>query len=331
MAVQNNKKRILCLMEILLHQTDEDHILNASDLAEILKNKYGIEADRRTIYTEVAVLQDFGLDVVQVRGKTKGYYIGSRDFEFAEVKLLVDTVQSSKFITEKKSRELIGKLEQLCSESQAKQLNPQVVVTNRPKTENETIYYNVDRIHTAISGNRQISFQYTEWTAPKKQRLRKDGALYVISPLWMLPDDDCYYMIGYDDSAEQIKHYRVDKMRHIEITASPRKGEEYLKSFNLAEFAKKTFNMYAGKDGEITFYCKNEAAGIMMDRFGNDIWTFPDKEGYFKAKVTVTVSDQFFGWMAGLGKLIQIAAPVAVRNQYKEYLREILEKYNDVE
>ena len=123
MAVQNNKKRILCLMEILLHQTDEDHILNASDLAEILKNKYGIEADRRTIYTEVAVLQDFGLDVVQVRGKTKGYYIGSRDFEFAEVKLLVDTVQSSKFITEKKSRELIGKLEQLCSESQAKQLN----------------------------------------------------------------------------------------------------------------------------------------------------------------------------------------------------------------
>ena len=128
MAVQNNKKRILCLMEILLHQTDEDHILNASDLAEILKNKYGIEADRRTIYTEVAVLQDFGLDVVQVRGKTKGYYIGSRDFEFAEVKLLVDTVQSSKFITEKKSRELIGKLEQLCSESQAKQLNPHIQV-----------------------------------------------------------------------------------------------------------------------------------------------------------------------------------------------------------
>jgi len=279
MAVQNNKKRILCLMEILLHQTDEDHILNASDLAEILKNKYGIEADRRTIYTEVAVLQDFGLDVVQVRGKTKGYYIGSRDFEFAEVKLLVDTVQSSKFITEKKSRELIGKLEQLCSESQAKQLNPQVVVTNRPKTENETIYYNVDRIHTAISGNRQISFQYLDWNM-RKELVPRVNSLRKVSPWALIWQDENYYLAAYDSGDGHMKHYRVDKMGKVEVCREAREGVDQFAKVDLAAYTNQIFGMYGGEEQMVTLQFPNRLVGVVLDRFGReaDIRQMPEGE-----------------------------------------------------
>lgn len=327
MASHGNKVRILYLMQILLEQTDEEHILNAVDLCSILKNKYDLEADRRTIYSEVAALTDFGLDIVQIKGKNPGYYIGSRDFELAEVKILVDAVQSSKFISEKKSSELIKKLEKLCSDEQAKQLNPQIVIANRPKTKNETILYNVDRIHTAIYQDKKISFRYMEWTGPKKQRLKKDGAEYVISPLWMLPDDDCYYMIGYDSAAEKIKYYRIDRMKHMEITEEEREGKEYLDTFDLASFEKKTFGMYSGKDTEVVLKCRNEIAGVIMDQFGTDAWIVPVDEEYFRIKTVVTVSGQFFGWLTGLGKNVTIMEPENVKQEYRQYLERIIGEY----
>lgn len=327
MGVYGNKKRILCLMNILMERTDEEHILNAVDLCSILKSEYDLEVDRRTIYGEIAALEDFGLDVVQIKGKNPGYYIGSRDFELAEVKLLVDAVQSSKFISEKKSSELIKKLEKLCSDEQAKQLNPQIVIANRPKTKNETILYNVDRIHTAIFQDRKISFQYTEWIAPRIQRLRKNGSVYKISPLWMLPDDDCYYMIGYDSVAEKIKYYRVDRMKRMEIIDEEREGKEYLDTFDLAAFEKKTFGMYSGKDKEVVLRCKNEITSVIMDQFGTEAWMVPVDEQYFKIKTVVTVSSQFFGWMVGLGNNIEIIEPEDVKQEYRQYLLNIIVDY----
>ena len=327
MALFDQKLRTLYLMEILLERTDDEHMLNASELCTILDQEYGISTDRRTIYTEMEILEKFGLDIQQKKGKNSGYYIGARDFELPELKLLVDAVQSSKFITEKKSKELIQKLEKLCCKTDAAILSKYVFIVNRPKTENETVYYNVDYIHNAIYENKEISFQYAEWTTKKEFKLKKEGAFYVVSPWALTWDDENYYLVAYDEVAGIIKHYRVDKMQRTKILKTDRKGEESFKNFDLASYAKKTFGMYGGIDAEVTLECKNELAGVVIDRFGHDVWLIPQGEDYFKIKVLVSVSPQFFGWITGIGPGMKIIGPKDVKNQYKEYLLNVLENY----
>ncbi len=327
MASFDQKLRTLRLMEILLERTDDKHVLNASELCKILDQEYNISTDRRTIYTEMEILDKFGLDIHQKKGKNPGYYIGERDFELPELKLLVDAVQSSKFITEKKSKELIQKLEKLCCKTDADILSKYVFIVNRPKTENETVYYNVDYIHTAIYENKEITFQYAEWTVKKELQLKKNGDFYVVSPWALTWDDENYYLVAYDAAAGIIKHYRVDKMQHTEILEGARKGEESFQNFDLAAFAKKTFGMYGGVDEEVTLECKNELAGVVIDRFGHDIWMIPKGENYFKTTVPVAVSTQFFGWVTGIGPGMKITGPENVKQQYREYLAEILENY----
>jgi len=273
------------------------------------------------------ILEKFGLDIQQKKGKNSGYYIGARDFELPELKLLVDAVQSSKFITEKKSKELIQKLEKLCCKTDAAILSKYVFIVNRPKTENETVYYNVDYIHNAIYENKEISFQYAEWTTKKEFKLKKEGAFYVVSPWALTWDDENYYLVAYDEVAGIIKHYRVDKMQRTKILKTDRKGEESFKNFDLASYAKKTFGMYGGIDAEVTLECKNELAGVVIDRFGHDVWLIPQGEDYFKIKVLVSVRPQFFGWITGIGPGMKIIGPKDVKNQYKEYLLNVLENY----
>lgn len=327
MASFDQKLRTLYLMEILLERTDEGHMLNASELCTILEQEYGISTDRRTIYTEMEILDKFGLDIQQKKGKKPGYYIGARDFELPELKLLVDAVQSSKFITEKKSKELIQKLEKLCCKTDAAMLSKYVFIVNRPKTENETVYYNVDYIHNAIYENKEITFQYAEWTVKKELKLKKNGAFYVVSPWALTWDDENYYLVAYDAAAGIIKHYRVDKMQHTEILETDRKGEQSFINFDLAAFAKKTFGMYGGVDAEVTLECKNGLAGVVIDHFGQDVWMIPQGETHFKAKVLVSVSSQFFGWITGIGSGMKIIGPEHVKQQYKEYLLNVLENY----
>ena len=207
----------------------------------------GIRSERKTVYTDMEELEDFGLDIIRVKERPGGYYLASRKFELAELKLLVDAVQASKFITTKKSRELIAKLETLCGREQAKQLHRQVVVTNRSKAVNENIYYNVDMIYNAIAENVKIRFQYFEWTVNKEMKLRRDGSYYEVSP-WLLSwDDENYYLIAYDDRSRDIRHYRVDKMLKIELTAESREGKEQFRNFDVAAYSRKTFGMFAGR------------------------------------------------------------------------------------
>jgi len=327
MAANDQKLRTLYLMQILLEETDESHILNASELIDRLKVKYNMEADRRTIYSDIDVLIRFGLSITQLKGKTPGYYVDSRDFELAELKLLVDAVQSSKFITKKKTRELIRKLETLCSKSEAEQLSREVLIYNRPKTRNETIYYNVDYIHSAMAGNCQITFQYAEWTTKVELRPKKNGAFYVVSPWRLTWDNENYYLIAYDEEAGKIKHYRVDKMQKMQILKTERIGREAFEAVNLTAFAKKTFGMFGGEDREVTLLCRNELAGVVIDRFGQDIWMVPEGTDHFKAKVMVTISPQFFGWVTGIGNKMKIAEPFDVQEEYKEYVKDIMRLY----
>jgi len=326
MAVQTQKMKLLRIMQILLDRTDEKHIMSASDLLAALQ-EYGITAERKSIYSDIETLQLFGMDIVQQKGSNAGYYVASREFEMPELKLLVDAVQSSKFITSKKSSELISKLEKQASKYEAQQLQRDVFIYNRIKAGNETIYYNVDHIHNALHANRKIKFNYSEWNIKKELQLKKDGAYYIVSPWALTWDDENYYLIAYDEFAELIKHFRVDKMQNMSVLEEERIGEENFRDFDLASFAKKTFAMYGGRDEAVTLLCHNSLAGVIIDRFGQDAQMVPVGNDYFYVKALVSVSPQFFGWVTGIGSKMYISGPENVKNEYKKYLEKLVENY----
>ena len=314
------------LLEILTQRTDESHPLSTPQLAQILENEYQISLNRTTIYSEIRKITDAGVDIVRSEGRPSGYYICARKFELAELKLLVDAVQSSKFITQKKSEVLIHKLESLCSCHEARQLGSQVTVYNRPKTANETIYYNVDMIHNAIFQNHQITYQYAEWTMKKTTVLKRDGAFYNVSPLHLIWDDENYYLIAFDEISRSVRHYRVDKMRNMTIQEDVRSPEALEEKVDIAAFSRKTFGMFSGLDEKVQLQGTRELAGAVLDRFGTDIWMRPLNENAFSAQVTVAVSKHFFGWVTAIGPGLKITGPPEVKDAYRAYLDRILKE-----
>ena len=325
---ENEKLTILHLMDMLLERTDRDHTMTADMICAVLEKEYEVVCSRKTVYRDIARLKEYGLKIEQLRGSTPGYYIDERTFALAELKLLVDAVQSSKFITEQKSRELIRKLGSLTSQENSKQLQRQVYIYNRPKTINDAIYQNVDTIHDAIRANRQVTFRYLEWTMKKQLRKRHDGRLYQVSPWSLTWDDENYYLVGYDQDSEMIRHYRVDKMQDISLTHDKRLGREQFRDFDLAAYAKKTFGMYGGEDTRVTLLCDESLAGVIIDRFGKDIMMIPKDEHTFSVTVLVTVSPQFFGWITGIGTGIRITGPEHVKEAYREHLRKVAGMYD---
>lgn len=323
MSVSSVKLRMLYIMKILLDKTDEAHPMSAADIDRQL-GSYGMSADRKTIYSDIETLREFKLDIIQAKGTNGGYYIAEREFALAELKLLVDAVQSSKFISRKKSEELIKKLEALAGEHDARRLRRNVFIYNRPKSGNERIYHNIDQIHTAILDNRQIQYQYAEWTVKKELKPKKGGAFYRVSPWSLTWSNENYYLIAYDDEADRIKHFRVDKMMRAGILEKERVGRERFANFDLAEFSTKTFGMYGGRDEDVVLQCDNELIGVILDRFGREVMIMPADEGTFRVHVKAAVSHQFFGWVTGIGSRMRIAGPKEVRREYREYLQEIL-------
>lgn len=298
----------------MLEKTDQEHPLTINEIKEHLA-AYGIQAERKALYEDLEILQSFGLDVCRVRSKSVGYYIGERDFQIPELKLLVDAIQSSKFITRKKSLELISKLEKLVSENEGKQLQREVYVQARVKTPNERIYYNVDDIHSSISQNRQISFVYFRWelsgdSVPHVVKVaRKNGERYVVSPKALCWDDENYYLIAYDKADDKIKHYRVDKMENIEILNDAREGDEKFRYFDLPSYAKSVFSMFGGEDVTVKLAVDNSLVGVIVDRFGSDIFISRLDSETFAVNVRVVLSPQFYAWVFGLGGKVKILSP----------------------
>lgn len=324
----HQKLKILYLMEAFQRKSDEKHPLTVNDLMNYLKN-YGITAERKTIYDDIEMLRVYGMDIVNRREKPSGFFLAGRTFEMAELKLLVDAVQSSKFITQKKSRQLIHKLESLTSEHEARKLQRQVFVGSRVKTMNESIYYNIDQIHGAISENRQISFQYYEWTVSKEMRLKKDGERYRISPWGLIWKDENYYLVGLDEQSGIVKHYRVDKMLKLVIEKEARNGEEIFHDFDAAKFASRMFGMFGGREETVRLMFENRFVGVVLDRFGHDVMIHKQDEEYFSILVRVNVSNQFFGWLAGLGPGAVITSPENVRREYIDFLERTLKNYRE--
>lgn len=305
----NRRLRILYLLKIFKERTDDEHSLSTQQLIKELL-QYDISIERKTLYSDIHMLNDYGIDIVMDNvGRDRLYHMGSRDFELPELKLLVDSVQASRFITEKKSKQLIDKLERLTSIYEGKQLERQVYVSGRIKTENESIYYNVDKLHNAINQNVRIHFQYFQWSVDKERVLRHNGRLYKVSPWALTWDNEKYYLVGYNEDDDAIRHYRVDKMLNIELTHQLRIGQDKFDAFNLATYTNKLFGMFDGEEKNVRLRVKNDFAGIIIDRFGTDIDINKTDDNWFEVDITVAISDQFLGWIISLGENVEIVSP----------------------
>ncbi len=323
----NQKFKLYRLAEIMLRNTDEDHYITMPEIIEKLA-AYEVTADRKSIYQDLRDLEKLGIEVEgEPVGNRYHYHVVSRDFELPELKLLVDAIQSSKFITEKKSNALIRKLERLVSKYDAQKLQRQVYVSGRIKTMNESIYYAVDTIHNAISENKKIKFQYFQWNVKKEMELRHNGAWYDISPWGLSWDDENYYLVGYDGKADQIKHYRVDKMLHISMSEENREGKEYFKKLDMADYAKKSFGMFGGEEQKVKLLVHNSLAGVIIDRFGKNVMMIPVDQEHFSVNIGVHVSRQFLGWVFSLGEMAKIVGPEDVVEQMKEETRRLARQY----
>ncbi|MCH5342655.1 MAG: WYL domain-containing protein [Acetatifactor sp.] len=320
------KLKLLYLVKLLKENTDENHVMSTAELIERLE-AYGIHSERKSIYDDMEKLCDFGYDIIQVHSRLGGgYYLASREFELPELKLLVDAVQSSRFITTKKSRELIKKLEQLAGKHDAGKLQRQVYVAGRVKTENESIYYNIDNIHRAIQEDRQIIFVYLDWNL-RKELVPREREERKASPWALIWRDENYYLAAYDAQDGIIKHYRVDKMGSVALTEEKRLGVEQFADLDLASYANRTFGMFGGKEETVTLRLPNRLIGVALDRFGKETDIRPVGEEHFQIRAKVAVSGQFFGWMAGVGSDLQVVSPKSVKERYREWLSEILGKY----
>ena len=321
------KLKILYLAKYLMEHTDEDHPVSVQQLISMLAQN-DISAERKSIYSDLEELEQFGLDICCTLEKNTNYYfIGSRTFQLAELEMLIDSVQASKFITEKKTRELIGKLQTLASSHQAQALKRQVYVKNRIKSMNETVFINIDALHAAISQDKQIEFLYFEYDLQKKKAYRKNGKTYCVSPYALIWDNENYYMLAYDESAGIIKHYRVDKMTKITTTDRARIGSDTFAQLDMSEYTKRAFSMFGGKEEHVTIRFANHLVGVVLDRFGKDVILARTDADHFSITTPVIVSPQFFGFLFSLGDEAEILQPERVRGEMQKQLRAVSEKY----
>lgn len=320
---ENQKLKLLYLARYFLERTDEAHSVSVAELIAYLDG-LGIRAERKSIYDDIAALQRFGMDILQSAGQ---YHLASRTFELPELKLLVDSVQSSKFITHKKTASLIKKIETLASVHSAQLLHRQVFVKNRIKTMNESIYYNVDEIHNGISKNRKIRFLYFEYNVAKERQYRHGGAYYVVSPFAMTWDDENYYLVAYDSEAGIIKHYRVDKMEKISTLDEERDGQEVYQALDMAVYTRKTFGMFTGEEIKVQMRFENHLVGAVLDRLGSEVFIVPDGPAHFTVRTDVVVSPQFFAWVLGFGPQAQIVGPAHVVEGMKAHIGSVAALY----
>lgn len=322
----NQKLKCLYLRQFLLENTDEAHPVTVSQMIDYLA-RHDIAAERKSIYDDIDGLRSYGLDIEYRKAQDGGYFIANREFQLPELKLLVDAVQSSKFLSLRKSNELIAKLEKLASRHEAQALRRQVYVTHRIKNMNESIYYNVDALHSAIAAGSRITFRYFDWDMNGKKKYRHEGKRYRISPWALLWDDENYYLVGYDAEHAERRHYRVDKMESITQTGEERLGKELFAGFDPAAYSRKVFGMYGGEPQRVTLRFESSMSNIVFDRFGRELILTPDREGGFTVTVEVVPSPQFFAWLTGLGAPVKILSPQPIVQQFCDYLQSVLDAY----
>ncbi|MBQ3663644.1 MAG: WYL domain-containing protein [Clostridia bacterium] len=325
------KLKLLYLYRFLLRESDEEHPVTIGDMVREL-NAYGISADRRTLYDDLGLLELFGVDIVKNNsGRNTSYYVGERDFQEAELKILSDAVQASNFLTPAKTDELISKLKKTASVHQAKKLERQMhMIGDASKQRNESVYYSVDSISDAIDRRHKIRFQYFHYNMQGEKILRHDGKIYQVSPFAFFSADQNYYLIAYDTSQQKILHFRVDRMIRVTELEEEREGDSAFNALDIRQYASKVFSMFAGEEHYVTMRFSSELTDSVFDRFGSsDTVLVPDGTDHFIVKKKIAVSPQFFAWIFGFGNRAEILAPEQARKGFSEMLSEISGLYSD--
>lgn len=320
----NQKLKIFYILDYLQKNSHQNHPVRAAELLAMLEQQHNIVCERKTIYSDIAALQNYGVDIVALPGKNGGYYIASRNFELPELKLLIDAVQSSRFLTEKKSRELIEKLCSQCSVYDAKLMRRDMLVSGRVKSMNETIYYNVDAIQEAIAQNSQIRFRYFDWDLDGKRQYRDRD--YQASPYGLCQDNENCYLLAHSPR-HGVTSYRVDRMCQIKLLEQPRTPCPELTGKALTEHANRLFQMYAGETALVKLRFHRSLINVVVDRFGRDVLLIPDGEEHFVFTVEVAVSPMFLSWVIGFGAKAQILHPQSVIRACTAMCREALAQY----
>ena len=320
----NQKLKIFYILDYLQRNSHQEHPVRAAELLSMLERQHNIVCDRKTVYSDIAALQDYGVDIVSIPGKNGGYYIASRNFELPEIKLLIDAVLSSKFLTEKKSRELIEKLCNQCSIHDARLMRRDVLVSGRVKSMNETIYYNVDAIQEAIGQNRQITFRYFDWDLNGQRRYREKD--YQASPYGLCQDNENCYLLAHSPR-HGVTSYRVDRMSDITLLDELRTPCPELTGKALTEHANRLFQMYAGDTTTVKLRFHRELVNVVIDRFGRDTMLIPDGDDHFVFTVNVAVSPMFLSWLIGFGSKAKILYPQSVIEACQDMCRQALEQY----
>lgn len=318
----NQKMKALYIMDYLMRNTDEEHPAPMRDIIAYLES-CGISAERKSIYSDIEGLQLFGVDILSC---TKGYYVVSREFEMPELKMLVDCVSASKFITEKKSERLIKKIESLASRHEAGKLQRQVYIADRIKVGNEEIYRSVDTLSEAINEKRKVSFRYFEYDVDKKRKYRNGGNEYIVSPYSLTVSDENYYLIAHYPKHEDLTHFRVDRMSDIVIIDELQDNVESImgESFSIGEYSRKLFSMFSGENSRVEILCENRMMNSVIDRFGKDVFVMKVDDEHFKVMVNVDLSPTFFAWIFTFGGKMKIVAPEEAKEQFQSVLKKFM-------
>lgn len=320
----NQKLKLLYLLKILYEESDDEHFISMQHLIERL-SLYGINAERKSIYSDLSYLEQFGFDIISQKGKSAGYALASREFEMAELKHLVDSVQASKFITEKKADGLIKKLESLTSYHNAKKLRRQVYISQSVKSINETIYYNIDTLHEAINNKKKVAFKYFEYNLDKERILKNNGEDYIASPYSLTICDENYYLISHCQRHENFSNFRVDKMENIRILNED--ITDY-KSFTdekieLSDYSKKLFSMFSGDIKEVKILCENSLVNAVIDRFGRGVLIRKENDTHFVATLKISQSPTFFAWVFTFGDKMKILSPPDTVKKFKDTINKV--------
>ncbi|MDO4556378.1 MAG: WYL domain-containing protein [Lachnospiraceae bacterium] len=326
MAVNGTKFRILYLYQILVRYSDADHPISTVELTQMLKEKYNMDVNRNTLANDLDILRESGLHIEVIRSTQNRYYYDGRIFDVPELKLLVDAVSSSKFITERKSEQLIGKLLTLTNIDNAAKLRRHIYISGRVKSDNEKGYYIVDAINDAIDLKRKISFLYTDYNGDKQRIIKHDGNPYIVSPYALIWDGDYYYVIGHCDSHDKIQTFRLDR-----IERQPEILEEIIEpapdEFNLAQYNKTVFRMYdTDEPVAVKLLCENHVMKAIIDSFGLNVDTMKVDDDHFLANVTVCASPTFYCWIFGWCGAVKIQEPMSVKDEYKKMLKQALKE-----
>ena len=326
---EKQKQKLYRLLEILMRETDEAHGLSINELIARLA-EYDIRAERKSIYDDFLTLEELGYATAKLPTRPPKYYLEDRIFELAELKMLVDAVESSKFITTAKSREIISKLEGFAGVHHSRELSRQVYVEDRVKTLNSSSVYSVDAIHNAINEGKKLSFKYFSYDGEKNKVFRNGGAPYTVSPCGLIWNDENYYLVALDESVDLVKNFRVDKMQNTCVLSDNVKDDPRVSKFNPADYSKRIFGMYGGREELVTLECRESLAGVMIDRFGASVNFHKTKFG-FSLTVRLMISPNFFAWVLGFGEDIRILAPEKVRLELLEKLSVITKNYAEQE